>query len=69
MGCLCLLADGVLRIQAKVREWQILGLAQLDDFFQAFRDCPFSCLLPMYIPTGSLEGFFFLWTFSCIYCL
>ena len=32
LGCMCLLIDGVLRIQAKVRECQILNLASLHSF-------------------------------------
>ena len=33
LGCLCLLVDGFLRIQAKVGECWILSLARLDCFF------------------------------------
>ena len=32
LGCLCLLINGVLRIQAKVWEWQILDLSWLHSF-------------------------------------
>ena len=32
LGCMCLLIDGVLRIQAKVQECQILNLASLHSF-------------------------------------
>ena len=68
LGCLCLLINGFLRIQAQVGGCWILGLAGLDHSVSGIRRLAWYWLLPMYIPTESLGRFFLPQTPSHIYC-